>query len=178
MTLVTKSSYVDGAFVPLVGNIDILENRNPSNPGEVVERFERASSEHTGRQIARLAAEGMKKAQLEIGGKNPLIVLDDADLEQAVEVALNGSFYSTGQRCTASSRVIVTEGIHDAFIARQAEHFKRNSSAGMVMVNLPTAGVDYHVPFGGNGASSLGSREQGTHARQFFTRVKTTYQLA
>ena len=61
---------------------------------------------------------------------------------------------------------------------RHAEHFKRNSSAGMVMVNLPTAGVDYHVPFGGNGASSLGSREQGTHARQFFTRVKTTYQLA
>ncbi|MNH23140.1 Aldehyde dehydrogenase, thermostable [compost metagenome] len=61
---------------------------------------------------------------------------------------------------------------------RHAEHFKRNSSAGMVMVNLPTAGVDYHVPFGGNGASSLGSREQGSHARQFFTRVKTTYQLA
>jgi aldehyde dehydrogenase (NAD+) len=61
---------------------------------------------------------------------------------------------------------------------RHAEHFKHHSSAGMVMVNLPTAGVDYHVPFGGNGASSLGSREQGTHARQFFTRVKTTYQLA
>ena len=61
---------------------------------------------------------------------------------------------------------------------RHAEHFKRNSSAGMVMVNLPTAGVDYPVPFGGNGASSLGSREQGTDARQFFTRVKTTYQLA
>lgn len=253
-------------------------------------------SENTGRQIAGLVAARMGKVQLEMGGKNPLVILDDADLEQAVEVALNGSFYSTGQRCTASSRVIVTEGIHDVFVqrlaertrslmvgdaqqagtdigpvvdARQleqnlsyvasgveqgarlvcggervenaagaylftpalftevtpdmriyreeifgpvlsvlkvqdyeqafaaaedtafslsagivttslryAEHFKRNSSAGMVMVNLPTAGVDYHVPFGGNGASSLGSREQGTHARQFFTRVKTTYQLA
>jgi len=57
-----------------------------------------------------------------------------------------------------------------------AEDFKRRSSAGMVMVNLPTAGVDYHVPFGGNRASSLGPREQGTHARQFFTRTKTAYQ--
>ncbi len=46
------------------------------------------------------------------------------------------------------------------------------------MINLPTAGVDYHVPFGGNGASSLGAREQGTHARHLFTRVKTAYQLA
>lgn len=263
---------------------------------QAVDGISFTGSENTGRQIAGLVAARMGKAQLEMGGKNPLIVLDDADLEQAVEVALNGSFYSTGQRCTASSRVIVTEGIHDAFVQRlaertralkvgdaqqadtdigpvvdarqleqnlayvasgleqgarlvcggeyvenatgaylftpalftevtpdmriyreeifgpvlsvlkvqdydqafaaaedtvfglsagivttslrHAEHFKRNSSAGMVMVNLPTAGVDYHVPFGGNGASSLGSREQGTHARQFFTRVKTTYQLA
>ncbi len=253
-------------------------------------------SEHTGRQIAKMAAENMTRVQLEMGGKNPLIVLDDADLEQAVDVALNGSFYSTGQRCTASSRVIVTAAIHDAFVQRlaertralkvgdalatdtdigpvvdarqleqnlsyvtlgeqegatrvcggelldspggaflftpalftdvrpdmriyreeifgpvlcvlkvddyeqalaaaedtpfglsagivttslkHAEHFKRHSSAGMVMINLPTAGVDYHVPFGGNGASSLGAREQGTHARHFFTRVKTAYQLA
>jgi alpha-ketoglutaric semialdehyde dehydrogenase len=61
---------------------------------------------------------------------------------------------------------------------KYAEDFKRRSSAGMVMVNLPTAGVDYHVPFGGNRGSSLGPREQGTYARQFFTRVKTAYQLA
>ena len=253
-------------------------------------------SEGTGRQIAQIAAQRMVRAQLEMGGKNPLVVLDDADLEVAVEVALNGSFYSTGQRCTASSRVIVTAGIHDAFVARLAERtralrvgdaldpqtdigpvvdpgqlkqnlsyvesavqegatlvcggeqldnernayhfspalftdvqphmriyreeifgpvlavlkvadyqaalvaaedtpfglsagivttslryaedFKRRSSAGMVMVNLPTAGVDYHVPFGGNRGSSLGPREQGTYARQFFTRVKTTYQLS
>lgn len=242
---------------------------------QAVDGISFTGSENTGRQIAGLVAARMGKAQLEMGGKNPLIVLDDADLEQAVEVALNGSFYSTGQRCTASSRVIVTEGIHDAFVQRlaertralkvgdaqqadtdigpvvdarqleqnlayvasgleqgarlvcggeyvesatgaylftpalftevtsdmriyreeifgpvlsvlkvrdydqafaaaedtvfglsagivttslrHAEHFKRNSSAGLVMVNLPTAGVDYHVPFGGNGASSLGS---------------------
>lgn len=263
---------------------------------EKVDGISFTGSEHTGRQIAGLVAARMGKVQLEMGGKNPLIVLDDADLEQAVDVALNGAFYSTGQRCTATSRVIVTEGIHDAFVERlaersralnvgdalqastdigpvvdarqleqnlsyvasgleqgaklvcggervenqagayfftpalftdvkpdmriyreeifgpvlsvlkvrdyaeafaaaedtvfglsagivttslrHAEHFKRNSSAGMVMVNLPTAGVDYHVPFGGNGASSLGSREQGSHAKHFFTRVKTTYQLA
>lgn len=50
--------------------------------------------------------------------------------------------------------------------------FKRNSEAGMVMVNLPTAGVDYHVPFGGRKGSSYGPREQGSYAREFYTTVK------
>ena len=58
----------------------------------------------------------MKKVQLEMGGKNPLVVLDDADLKVAVECAVNGAFFSTGQRCTASSRLIVTGGIHDRFV--------------------------------------------------------------
>jgi aldehyde dehydrogenase (NAD+) len=48
----------------------------------------------------------------------------------------------------------------------------------MVMVNLPTAGVDYHVPFGGRKASSVGSREQGRHAVEFYTTVKTAYTFA
>jgi aldehyde dehydrogenase (NAD+) len=61
---------------------------------------------------------------------------------------------------------------------RHATHFKRQSEAGMVMVNLPTAGVDYHVPFGGRKESSYGPREQGSHAREFFTTVKTAYSLA
>ncbi|MFC2996403.1 aldehyde dehydrogenase family protein [Acinetobacter sichuanensis] len=253
-------------------------------------------SEGTGRQVAEIAASRLVRVQLEMGGKNPLVVLDDADLETAIDVALQGSFFSTGQRCTASSRVIVTAGIYESFIKRleektrslkigdaanhdtdigpvvdskqlkqnlsyvqtgldegatllcggehlqseqggfyftpaiftdvtsemriyreeifgpvlcvlkvenyedafaaaedtafglsagivttslkYAEDFKRRSSAGMVMVNLATAGVDYHVAFGGNKSSSLGSREQGTYARQFFTKVKTTYQLA
>lgn len=51
----------------------------------------------------------MKKVQLEIGGKNPMVVLDDADIDIAVEASLSGAFYSTGQRYTASSRLIVTE---------------------------------------------------------------------
>jgi aldehyde dehydrogenase (NAD+) len=58
---------------------------------------------------------------------------------------------------------------------RHAEHFKRNSAAGMVMVNLPTAGVDYHVPFGGRKGSSYGPREQGRYAVEFYTTVKTSY---
>lgn len=327
MSIVTKSSYVDGAFVAPGNTSDLLENRNPSSPDEVIERFVRADQALTEQAIAaaRRAAPGWARVNAQqradsldfIGAeilarrdelaqllsreegkvlREALIVLDDADLEQAVDVALSGSFYSTGQRCTATSRVIVTAGIHDAFVQRlaertralkvgdalagetdigpvvdgrqldqnlryvtlgleegatlvcggeqvqspggaffftpalftgvrpemriyreeifgpvlsvlkvddyeqaldaaedtpfglsagivttslkYAEHFKRHSSAGMVMVNLPTAGVDYHVPFGGNGASSLGAREQGTHARHFFTRVKTAYQMA
>ncbi|WFT96768.1 aldehyde dehydrogenase family protein [Bradyrhizobium barranii] len=252
----------------------------------------------TGRKIAQtcITSEPMKKLQLEMGGKNPMVVLDDADLKLAVECAVNSAFFSTGQRCTAASRLIVTDGIHDQFVAamqermrelvvddalkagthvgpavdqrqldqdlkyisigqaegavliaggellkretpgfylapalltevsnemrvareeifgpvatvirakdydealelandtpfglssgicttslKYASHFKRNAEAGMVMVNLPTAGVDYHVPFGGRKASSYGSREQGRYAQEFYTMVKTAYTFA
>jgi aldehyde dehydrogenase (NAD+) len=249
----------------------------------------------TGRAIAAKAIARMAKLQLEMGGKNPLVVLDDADLAVAVNCAVNGAFFSTGQRCTASSRLIVGEKIHDRFVAalserlgslkiddaltpgtdigpvvdetqlkqnldyigigqregatlayggetlkrakqghylapalltgatnamrssreeifgpvasvikvkdydealavandtdfglsagivttslKHASHFKRESQAGMIMVNLPTAGVDYHVPFGGRKGSSYGPREQGRYAREFFTVVKTAYTL-
>jgi aldehyde dehydrogenase (NAD+) len=70
-----------------------------------------------GRGVAAAAVARMAKVQLEMGGKNPLIVLDDADLPTAVECAINGAYFSTGQRCTASSRLIVTEGIHDQFLS-------------------------------------------------------------
>ncbi|HET6829310.1 MAG TPA: aldehyde dehydrogenase family protein [Ramlibacter sp.] len=250
----------------------------------------------TGRRIAAACAARMAKFQLEMGGKNPMVVLDDADLDVAVNAAVNSGFFSTGQRCTASSRIIVTQGIHDRFVAAMAErmgklkvddaratgtdvgpvvddkqlqqdleyigigrqegarllaggevqerssagapgyylrpalftettaqmrinreeifgpvvsvirardydealalandtdfglaagiattslkhaaHFKRHAQAGMVMVNLPTAGVDYHVPFGGRKGSSYGPREQGSYAKEFYTVVKTTY---
>src|SRR5215471_13308368 len=80
----------------------------------------------TGRRIAEacIASDPMKKMQLEMGGKNPMVVLDDADLKTAVECAVNGSFFSTGQRCTASSRLIVTHGIHDRFVNAVAERMK------------------------------------------------------
>ena len=253
-------------------------------------------SVETGAKVAMACATRGAKFQLEMGGKNPLVVLDDADLKTAVECAVNGAFFSTGQRCTASSRLIVTKGIHDKFVAavverlkgvkvdnalkqgtdigpvvdknqlnqdlfyieeakkeggklafggnlvkretdgfylepalftetvntmrinreevfgpvasvvavkdyeealavandtpfglssgivttslKQASHFRKNAQAGMVMVNLPTAGVDYHVPFGGRKGSSYGPREQGRYAVEFFTTVKTSYVLA
>ncbi|MBS3847554.1 aldehyde dehydrogenase family protein [Devosia sp. BSSL-BM10] len=247
----------------------------------------------TGKRVAAASIEVGRKFQLEMGGKNPTIVLDDADLKVAVETVAQSAFFSTGQRCTASSRVIVTEGIHDAFVdalcertknlrvgdalakdteigpvvdpgqlkqdmdyieigqsegatlrvggnrvnaategyflqpalftdatndmrisreeifgpvasvirakdydealamandtefglsagivttsLKYATDFKRNSEAGMVMVNVPTAGVDFHVPFGGRKGSSYGPREQGKYAAEFFTVVKTAY---
>ena len=250
-------------------------------------------SMETGKSIAQKAVARMAKFQLEMGSKNPLVVLDDADLATAVNVAVNGAYFSTGQRCTASSRLVVTEGIHDRFVKamterlasvkvdhaltagteigpvvdqpqldadleyigvgqregarlvaggerikrgtdgyymspalfvdatndmrisreeifgpvacviraknydealaiandtdtglsagvvttslKHASHFKRHAQFGMVMVNLPTAGVDYHVPFGGRKASSYGPREQGRYAAEFYTTVKTAY---
>src|SRR3712207_3296443 len=80
----------------------------------------------TGRKVAAACIESnpMKKVQLEMGGKNPLVVLDDADLKTAVECAVNGAFFSTGQRCTASSRLIVTQGIHDSFVDAVSERMK------------------------------------------------------
>jgi aldehyde dehydrogenase (NAD+) len=250
----------------------------------------------TGKRVAAASLEVGRKFQLEMGGKNPTIVLDDADLKVAVESVAQSAFFSTGQRCTASSRIIVTEGIHDRFVEALAErarnlrvgdalhkdtdigpvvdpsqlkqdtdyieigkqegaklvaggelvkketegyflqptlfteatnqmrisreeifgpvasvirvkdyeealatsndtefglsagivttslkyatHFKRNAEAGMVMVNVPTAGVDFHVPFGGRKGSSYGPREQGKYAAEFFTVVKTAYTAA
>jgi aldehyde dehydrogenase (NAD+) len=250
----------------------------------------------TGQRIMQAAGPRFAKLQLEMGGKNPLVVLDDADLETAVEVAVQGAYFSTGQRCTASSRLIVEKGIYQKFneamkkrvqnlrvghaldkdveigpVAEQAQfdqnlsyirlgqdegavllaggqrlkretdgffmspalfidadndmriaqeeifgpvacvipadnyehalslanaspyglsagictrslkhatHFRRHVQSGMVMINTPTAGVDYHVPFGGTKGSSYGPREQGRQAIEFFTTTKTIYTQA
>jgi aldehyde dehydrogenase (NAD+) len=252
-------------------------------------------SVRTGNALLQQAAARGLKIQLEMGGKNPLVVLADADLEKAVELAVNGAYFSTGHRCTASSRLIVEAPVYEEFIARTrkrlaslkighaltagvdigpvasaeqlatdlsyldiarqegaellcggeqldldtrghylspalvaalpehriareevfgpvaavlraddyehalalandtefglcagiatsslkyATHFKRHAEVGMVMVNLPTAGVDPHVPFGGRKASSYGPREQGRYAVEFYTTVKTAYTSA
>lgn len=247
----------------------------------------------TGRKLAQIAVGKMVKVQLELGGKNPLVVLDDADLAGAVECALNGAFYSAGQRCTASSRLIVTDGIHDRFVEqlrarmrtlkighamkaetligpvisqrqldmlqryiaigknegaelveggrlleretpghyleptlftgtrndmqinreevfgpfatvirvkdydealatandtefglsagicttshKYATDFRLNVKSGLAMVNLPTAGLDYHVPLSGAKSSGYGPSEQGKSAVDFYTRTKTAY---
>ncbi|MEO3415688.1 aldehyde dehydrogenase family protein [Roseovarius sp. CAU 1744] len=246
-----------------------------------------------GKGIAAAAVQNLTKIQLEMGSKNALAVMDDADLDLAVSLALGGAFGGSGQKCTASSRLIVHAGVHDAFVEKlvkgaeamkvdhalaegtqigpvvsdlqlnenlayvdlgksegaelacggvrverategyymtpgvflnttngmrinreemfaplaavikvdsydealaivndtnfgltagivtqnlaRATHFRRNARTGVVTVNLPTAGTDYHVPFGGRGDSSYGPREQGTYAREFYTTVKTAY---
>src|SRR5580700_2975471 len=90
----------------------------------------------TGRKVAAACAEHMRKFQLEMGGKNPLVVLDDADLKIAVECAVNGAFFSTGQRCTASSRLIVTGGVYKRFADALAERMR-----GLVVDDAVKSGV-------------------------------------
>ena len=246
-----------------------------------------------GKGIASAAIQNLTKVQMEMGSKNALAVMEDADLDLAVTLALGGAFGGTGQKCTASSRLVVHAGIHDAFVEKlvagaeamkvghafeagtqigpvvsetqlnenlayvdlgksegaelacggarvtrategyymtpgvfvnttnamrinreemfapltsvikvdgydealsvvndtnfgltsgivtqslaRATHFRRNARTGVVTVNLPTAGTDYHVPFGGRGDSSYGPREQGRAAAEFYTTVKTAY---
>src|SRR4051812_12592523 len=292
--IISRSGIPPGVFNLVMGRGSVIGNALVDHPG--IHAISFTGSVGVGRGIAVQCATKHKKVQLEMGGKNPQVVLDDADLNQAVELSVQSAFYSTGQRCTASSRLIVTEGIYPKFIeamkARMAKikvcdalaqgtdigpvssksqlnqdmeyiaigkgegatlaaggerlkldtdgyymspalfsesaasmrinkeeifgpvasvirvknyeealatandtefglsagiattslkyatHFKRHSQAGMVMVNLPTAGVDYHVPFGGRKGSSYGPREQGKYAQEFFTTVKTAYTLA
>jgi aldehyde dehydrogenase (NAD+) len=280
-----------GVFNLVMGSGSIVGDTLVNHPRVAAISF--TGSMEVGRGIAQKTISRMAKFQLEMGSKNPLVVVDDADLPTAVNVAVQGAYFSTGQRCTASSRFIVTDGIHDRFVAalteklaslrvdnaltpgtdigpvverpqleqdleyisvgqregarlaaggerltrttdgyylapalfvdatptmrisreeifgpvacviraknydealaiandtdtglsagivttslKHASHFKRHAQAGMVMVNLPTAGVDYHVPFGGRKASSYGPREQGRYAAEFYTTVKTTY---
>ncbi|MEM9211604.1 MAG: aldehyde dehydrogenase family protein [Pseudomonadota bacterium] len=249
-----------------------------------------------GRGIAAAAAPNFTKLQMEMGSKNALAVMEDGDLDLAVSVALGGAFGGTGQKCTASSRLVVHAAVHDAFVEKllagaramkvghaleegtqigpvvseqqlnenldyvslgksegaelacggerlnlphhgyymspgvflnttndmrinreemfapltsvirvdtydealsvvndtefgltsgivtrslaKATHFRRNARTGVVTINLPTAGTDYHVPFGGRGQSSYGPREQGRAAAEFYTTVKTAYTSA
>jgi len=250
-------------------------------------------STRVGKSIGHALFERGARMQLEMGGKNPLIVLDDAPLDIAVDCAVQGAFFSTGQRCTASSRLIVTTKIHDPFISavarkvtelrvgdardpnvdigpviseaqlasneryisigtkegacllaggrrvpdlqhgyylhpalfaesrndmtinreeifgpvaavirvkdydealavandteqglssgivtwdeRVIRHFRAHAEAGMVQINLPTAGMDFHAPFTGRKNSAYGPAEKGTHAREFFTVPKVIH---
>ncbi|BEV16690.1 aldehyde dehydrogenase family protein [Herbaspirillum sp. DW155] len=292
--IISRSGIPAGVFNLVMGRGRVIGNALVQHPG--IHAISFTGSTDVGRAIALECVKSGKKVQLEMGGKNPQVVLDDADLNRAVELSVQSAFYSTGQRCTASSRLIVTEGIYPKFIEamklrmarikvgdalghdtdigpvssqnqleqdlayvaigksegatlaaggerlklctegfymspalfsesartmrinkeeifgpvasvirvknyeealdtandnefglsagiattnlKYAVHFKHHVQAGMVMVNLPTAGVDYHVPFGGRKGSSYGPREQGTYAREFFTTVKTSYTMA
>ena len=289
--IISRSGLPDGVFNLVMGSGREVGETLCTSPDVHAVTF--TGSVEVGRQIARNAIENMARVQLEMGSKNALVVLNDADIEIAVQCAVSGAFFGTGQKCTASSRIIVESGIHDEFVSRMtdamsklvvgnaltpgvhigavvdgrqlkqnmdyieiaknegaelvmggerlslqtegffmspalfintnnqmqinreevfgpiaciikvdnyeqalavsndsdfgltsgiiteslkyASHFKRNSKSGCVMVNLPTAGTDYHVPFGGRKASSYGPREQGQYARDFYTIIKTNY---
>jgi aldehyde dehydrogenase (NAD+) len=107
-------------------------------------------------------ANDMRIAREEIFGP-VAAVIRVKDYDAALATANDTTFGLTAGICTTS--------------LKHAAHFKRNADAGMVMVNLPTAGVDYHVPFGGRKGSSYGPREQGRYAAEFYTAVKTAYTL-
>src|SRR5690349_15412582 len=94
-------------------------------------------SQDVGPSVAAAAVATGARVQLEMGGKNPLVVVDDADLNIAVNIAVNGAFFQSGQRCTASSRLIVTEGIHDRFVAAMIARMKT-----LVIDDALTPGVD------------------------------------
>jgi acyl-CoA reductase-like NAD-dependent aldehyde dehydrogenase len=289
--IIDRQNLPKGLFSLVMGSGGGIGQRLVESP--LVNAVSFTGSVEVGKGIARSCVGNLTRMQLEMGSKNALAVLDDADLDIAVACALNGAFGGTGQKCTASSRLVVHEKLHDAFVERlvagakafvvdhalkpgtqigpvvsaaqlaqnldnvaqarqeggelvcggerleretqgyymspavivgtrnewrvnreelfapiacvikvgsydealsvvndtrfglvagivtrdlaRATHFRRHARTGCVMVNLPTAGTDYHVPFGGRGESSYGPREQGQYARDFYTTVKTAY---
>ncbi len=110
-----------------------------------------------------LARPEHRVAREEIFGPVACVLRAD-DYEHALVLANDTPFGLCAGICTTS--------------LKHAMHFKRHAEVGMTMVNLPTAGVDFHVPFGGRKESSHGSREQGRYAVEFYTTVKTGYMLA
>ncbi|MFN5120186.1 MAG: aldehyde dehydrogenase family protein, partial [Bradyrhizobium sp.] len=122
--IIARSGIPAGVFNLVVGSGSVVGQTLLDHPDVAAISF--TGSVQTGRKIAQacVLSNPMKKFQLEMGGKNPLVVLDDADVKVAVEVAVNGAYFSTGQRCTASSRLIVTAGIHDRFVEAMTERMK------------------------------------------------------
>lgn len=289
--IIVKQDVPKGLFSLVVGAGATIGQRLVESPK--VDAISFTGSVPVGKGIASAAIQNLTKVQMEMGSKNALAVMDDADLDLAVSLALGGAFGGTGQKCTASSRLVVQASVHDAFVEKliagaqamrvghaledgtqmgpvvsqqqldenlayvalgksegaelacggerldmphdgfymspgvflnstndmrinreemfapltsvikvdsydealavvndtnfgltsgivtqslaRANHFRRNARTGVVTVNLPTAGTDYHVPFGGRGDSSYGPREQGKAAAEFYTTVKTAY---
>lgn len=91
---------------------------------EAVDKVSVTGSVPTGKKVLALAGAQMKHATMELGGKSPLIVFDDADLENAIGGAMLGNFYSSGQICSNGTRVFVQKGIHDRFVTRLVERTK------------------------------------------------------
>ena len=289
--IIDKQDIPKGLFSLIMGSGGTIGQQLVESP--LVNAISFTGSVPVGKGIATAAIANFTKIQMEMGSKNALAVMDDADLDLAVTLAHGGAFGGTGQKCTASSRLVVHEKIHDAFVEKlvaaasatnvghalepdtqmgpvvseqqlnenleyvklgqsegaelacggerlekshdgyymspgvfinstnsmrinreemfapltsvikvatydealsvvndtnfgltsgivtkslaRASHFRRKARTGVVTINLPTAGTDYHVPFGGRGESSYGPREQGKAAAEFYTTVKTAY---
>ena len=288
--IITNKDIPEGLFNLVLGSGGDVGNKIATHKDIVAITF--TGSVDVGKKLYQDASPQLKKMQMEMGSKNPLVVMDDADLQTAITCASNGAYGGTGQKCTASSRLIVHEKIYKEFVEglieniknikvghaldkgtqmgpasnqsqyesnlnyveigkgeaklayggnpmnmrtagyymeptlfidgdnksrinqeemfgpiacvipaknlehaleiandtdfglssgiitqslAKAEYFKQNIKTGVATVNLPTAGLDYHVPFGGRKASSFGPREQGTYARDFYSQVKTSY---
>lgn len=289
--IIERQDIPKGLFSLVMGSGRSIGQRLVESPK--VNAISFTGSVPVGKGIASAAIQNLTKVQMEMGSKNALAVMDDADIDLAVTLALGGAFGSTGQKCTASSRLVVHASVHDEFVEKlvagasaykvghaleegtqigpvvsqqqlnenlayvdlgksegaelacggqrlemphegyymspgvflstnnqmrinreemfapltsvikvgsydealsvvndtnfgltsgivtqslaRATHFRRNARTGVVTVNLPTAGTDYHVPFGGRGDSSYGPREQGKAAAEFYTTVKTAY---
>ena len=288
--VIAKQDIPDGLFNLVLGSGNDVGHKIATHPEIAAITF--TGSVEVGKKLYQNSSSTMKKMQMEMGSKNPLVVMDDADLKTAITCAVNGAYGGTGQKCTASSRLIVHENIYKDFVKgllesiknlkvghaldegtqmgpasnqsqfesnleyidigkgeaklefggnpmnmrtpgyymeptlfidgdnksrinqeemfgpiacviptknldhaleianatdfglssgiitqslAKAEFFKQNIKTGVTTVNLPTAGLDYHVPFGGRKASSFGPREQGTYARDFYSQVKTSY---
>lgn len=112
--IISRAGLPEGTFNLVMGRGTTVGKAIIGDPG--VDAITFTGSVNTGRTIAASAIERMAKVQLEMGGKNPLVVMDDADLSVAVECAANGAFFATGQRCTASSRLLVHKNIHGKFV--------------------------------------------------------------
>ena len=132
--IIVRAGAPKGVFNLVMGRGSVVGQAMLDHPH--IDAISFTGSVATGKRVAQACVERMRKFQLEMGGKNPLVVLDDADLKVAVESAVNGAFFSTGQRCTASSRLIVTEGIYGRFADALAERMQ-----GLVVDDALKAGV-------------------------------------
>ncbi|MFD1706427.1 alpha-ketoglutaric semialdehyde dehydrogenase GucD [Siminovitchia sediminis] len=117
-----KAGLPDGVLNMVTGSGSVIGQEMLQHP--FLNGITFTGSENVGKHVARMAAEKGIKFQLELGGKNPVIVAEDANIDQAVDAVLNGAFRSTGQKCTATSRVIVESGIYDQFKEKLIEKAK------------------------------------------------------
>ena len=120
--ILTSAGLPAGAFNVVQGAGDVGAAL-VAHPG--VAKVSVTGSVATGERVAGLAAEGLKHVTLELGGKSPLLVFDDADLDNAVSGAMLGNFYSTGQVCSNGTRVFVQGAVHDEFVRRLVERTER-----------------------------------------------------